>query len=62
MNRRIATLILVFGGMISSFLYAEGRQVIPFNEGWKFKKAPVLGEYGSLGKGLERSNLASYVE
>lgn len=44
MNRRIATLILAFGGMISSFLYAEGRQVIPFNEGWKFKKAPVQQE------------------
>ena len=44
MNRRIATLILVFGGMISSFLYAEGRQVIPFSEGWKFKKAPVQQE------------------
>ena len=44
MNRRIATLILVSLGMISSFLYAEGRQVIPFNEGWKFKKAPVQQE------------------
>lgn len=43
MNKQLVNLIILFSCIVSNIL-AQGREVIPFNDAWEFKKAPANKE------------------
>lgn len=58
-------LLFWLGIVVTVGVQAEGRTIKAFNDNWQFKRGPFPEDpvkAGCLGKGLERSAVAAYLE